>query len=354
MVLLTMVSLSSTRHTGVARSNCNKILLPILCPILSLFLSLILSLILLLILLLILWLFLMLIHLPFLSLFLLLILWPICTLDSLDWAILLLVSAAHSPAEFACWICMINSLAGLACSITCWIHPLILSSIHLLNSPGEFACWICMLNSLAISLLDCLLELPTDSLVDSLADSPAGFARWICTLNSLAGLAHWIACWIHPLILSSIHLLNSLIRFPRWFICWISLIDYCADSPTVYLDSLADSFTGSSHCLLLDSLAAFTSWICFVDMLAKFTLCILLQDSLGALVHWICTSEFHTSPCHQMLSLLTIHFSLVANFKCILCILSLDVPSFRVWRLLFLNFVNRYFSPCMMNLRLCE
>ena len=64
--------------------------------------------------------------------------------------------------------------------------------------------------------------------------------------------------------------------------------------------------------------------------LAGFSRRIHSLDSLGGFSRWIRESEFHTGPCRRMLSLLTTHFSLVANFKCILCMLSLDVPSFSV------------------------
>jgi len=132
-------------------------------PILSLFLLLILSAILSLFLLLILSLILSLI----LTLSLSLILLPIFFLDSLS---------AH-------WILLPDSLA----EVSHWI-PLLILSLYL-----------------SLILLPILLVIL--SVILSV----------ILRHDSLAGLTRWIACWIHPLILSSIRSLNSLTRFPCRF-----------------------------------------------------------------------------------------------------------------------------------------
>ena len=162
-----------------------------------------------------------------------------------------------------------------------------------------------------------------------------------------------------------------------------SLVGFLSSCSSILLedsfaDSFADSLADSLAVPLTDSLTAFSCcfsprfsrWfshrilflflsqillpILLPDSLARFAYQICLLDLLGGFAHWICGSVFHTGSCRWMLSLLIIHFSLVANFKYILSMLSLDVTSFCVWSLLFLNCVNGYVSPCMVNLRLRE
>ena len=78
-------------------------------------------------------------------------------------------------------------------------------------------------------------------------------------------------------------------------------------------DSLADSLAGFARRIRSPILSLFLS-----------------LDSAAGFAHWIRGSEFRTGSCRRMLSLLTIHFSLAANFKCILCMLTLNGRSFCV------------------------